>query len=68
MSRVVDLQVMYQTRTDKAVCVNGEKNLEKDVWLPLDETEVFEDLDLAIRGDLINVTIPEWLAEREGLI
>ena len=48
--------------TDKAILV---KNMGNDVWLPLSQIEVEGEL---ITDELVEVTMPEWLALKKDLI
>lgn len=59
-SDLVDIDVEIKHMTDKAVLVSDGDN---DVWLPLSQTEVEDNVD----GTGV-VTIPEWLAIEKGLL
>lgn len=39
----------------------------KDVWLPYSQCTTNGDWDEVERGDTIVITIPDWLAEKNGL-
>jgi hypothetical protein len=60
MIEVEDLE--FRTEAGAAVIVECDG---KEISLPLSQIEWPED---ATRGDLITVTMPEWLAEDRGLI
>lgn len=64
-SDLVDLQVIYQTSTERAVCVRETED-SPDVWLPLSEVEI-EPLSPR-RRDVVTLTGPEWLMTEKGLI
>lgn len=61
------IEVIYQTQTDKAICVREDEDSRIDIWLP-------KSLGVTIltpnpeRGDAIEIEAPDWLLEREGLI
>lgn len=57
---VEDLELML--RSNCAICVH---NGSKAVWLPISQIKFNHDAKLC---DIITVTMPEWLALREGLI
>lgn len=64
-SDLADLQVIYQTSTERAVCVRETED-SPDVWLPLSEVEI-EPLSPR-RWDVVTLTGPEWLMVRKGLL
>lgn len=67
-SNLIDLSVIYQTRTERAVCVR-ETEESPDVWLPLSEVEVYRDDELPPRRhDVVTLTGPEWLLTEKGLL
>ena len=67
-SNLIDLQVIYQTSTERAVCVRETED-GPDVWLPLSEVEVYRDDEARpARGDVVTLTGPEWLMVRKGLL
>jgi len=53
----------FQTETEHAICVHASGD-DSDIWLPKSQIEWEEDAE---RGDLIAVSLPEWLAEEKGL-
>jgi hypothetical protein len=62
-SDVIDLEGKIERETPFAVLFHtGDKDTA--VWLPHSQIKV----DDTGPGDVITITIPEWLAEREGLI
>jgi hypothetical protein len=63
MSRLIDITVEIRARTPKAILVNdGSK---KEVWLPLSQIEVLEDVR---KPGIAEVTMTENLAREKGLI
>ena len=67
-SDLADLSVIYQTSTERAVCVRETED-SPDVWLPLSEVEFYRDDEARpFRGDVVTLTGPEWLMVRKGLL
>ena len=67
-SDLADIQVIYQTRTERAVCVRETED-SPDVWLPLSEVEFYRDDEARpVRGDVVTLTGPEWLLTEKGLL
>lgn len=67
-SNLIDIQVIYQTRTDRAVCVR-ETEGSPDVWLPWSEVEIYRDGKAdPFRGEVVTLTGSEWLLIEKGLI
>lgn len=64
-TRVVDIEVTYETRTDMAICFRPEELVEV-MWVPRSLAEM--DPPNASRGDIVTITVPEWWATQEGLI
>ena len=64
-SNIIDIQVIYQTSTPRAICVR-ETEGGSDVWLPHSEVEI-EPLSPR-RRDVVTLTGPEWLLIDKGLI
>lgn len=62
-SDLADVQVIYQTSTERAVCVRETED-GPDVWLPLSEVEI-EPLSPR-RRDVVTLTGPEWLLTEKG--
>ena len=67
-SDVTDVTVIYQTATDRAVCVREDEDGD-DVWLPLSEVEIEREGggDLR-RGCVAVLTGPERLLTEKGLL
>ncbi len=66
MERSTAVSVIFQTQTERAVCVREEREGD-DIWLPLSQIE-FDDLADYERGERIELWGPEWLFESKGLI
>jgi len=64
MTNAADYDLIYQTETDRAICVRRDDDGE-DFWLPKSQIET--DGKLHSRGQAISVTIPDWLAEKHDL-
>ena len=64
-SDIHDIEVQYQHRTERAVCVRPYEGA-ADVWLPLSDVEI--DPAEARRGDTVTLTCPERLLLDKGLI
>lgn len=65
MSRIIDLEVIWTHETEKAVLVASDEEAEP-VWLPKSQVEI--DKGEHIRGSLIEITLPQSLAEEKGLV
>jgi hypothetical protein len=65
MSEPYLLEGEFKYQTDLAILVNDGDN---DHWIP--KSQIEEDIDWGSldKGDDIQVTIPEWLAEEKGLV
>jgi hypothetical protein len=63
-SDMIDVDVIFQTVTARAVCVREAED-SPDVWLPLSQVEIDGD---ERRGEVVTLTGPEWLIEDKGLI
>lgn len=62
-SDLIDVSMHLHHRTEKAVLVSNNGDREKAIWLPISEIETEMK-----RGNLVEVTLPEWLAMEKGLI
>lgn len=62
-SDLVDLTLCLHHRTERAILVSDTGERDDAVWLPLAHAEIEQ-----IKGRMVMVTVPEWLALREGLI
>jgi hypothetical protein len=63
-SDLIDIDVIYQHETEKAVCIREDENSE-DVWLPKSQCEVDGDRR---RGGVVTLTAPERTLLDKGLI
>lgn len=61
--RITDITVALHHETDKAVLVSNDGDREKAIWLPKSQIEVEHK-----QGNVVVVTLPEWLAKDKGLI
>jgi hypothetical protein len=64
---LVEVEAIFQTVTDRAVCVKDDEDGE-DIWLPFSVCIFAPNPNTLDRGDTITASVPEWLAERKGLI
>lgn len=62
-SNVVDLDVQVLRETEKGILVTLDIP-DNGVWLPKSQVEIHP----AVIEGIIPITLPEWLAKREGLI
>lgn len=58
----IELSLKLHFETDRAIHASDDGNRSNAVWLPRSQIEIEE------RGDIILVTMPEWLAKEKGLI
>lgn len=61
-STLIDLTLQIHVETPKAIKVSDDGNPKKAVWLPLSQIEMVK------KGNLVEVTLPEWLAIDKGLV
>lgn len=61
--RLVDITMVRHTATDKAILASDDGDSDNAVWLPLSVCEVQK-----IKEDMVEITMPEWLAKEKGLI
>lgn len=59
---IIDLSCLKKHMTQKAILVENLK--QKDVWIPLSQIEI----DHEREDGIIDIQIPEWLAEEKELI
>lgn len=62
-SHIVDLTLQLHHETDRAILVSDDGEEEQAVWLPLSQCEVNK-----LKGNVVEVTMPEWLAIDKKLI
>lgn len=68
MSRLIeDVECIFQTQTERAVCVRSDETSKEDIWLPLAQVEVDAPKGL-IRGAVVTVTGPVALLQDKGLL
>jgi hypothetical protein len=63
--QLYDIRVQLHRETDKAVLVSETGDKEQAVWLPRSQIECVE---VDGKPGLLDVTMPEWLAQEKGLI
>lgn len=63
MTEVVDIRGLVHSRTNRAILFSDDGGQENAVWLPLSQVEV----EMHGRG-IATVTMPEWLAVKEGFV
>jgi len=61
-SDLVDILMKVHVTTERAVLASDDGDKAKAVWLPLSQIE------LAPKDDYHEITMPEWLAAKHGLI
>ncbi len=64
-SDLIDIDVIYQHETERAVCVREDETSKDDVWLPKSQCEIDGDRR---RGGTITLTAPERTLLDKGLI
>lgn len=60
-----EVEVIYQTKTDKAFCVRKDEEDDEDVWVPRSLGTIQPPSPK--RGDVVTLTAPQWLLEDKGL-
>jgi len=63
MARLTDLTLHKHRSTEKAILVSDDGNEENAVWLPRSQIEVE-----VKQGNIVEVTLPEWLAKEKELV
>jgi len=66
-SDLVDLEMIVHAKTAKAVLASDDGEKDNAIWLPLSLVEVEFTRD-GIATKQATITMPEWLAKKEGLI
>lgn len=62
---IVELLVLYQHATERAICVRSDEQSKTDVWLPLSMVEVHGE---KVRGKVVTIVGPESLFIEKELI
>ena len=65
-SDLMDVAVLYQHRTLRAVCVRQTIDGE-DLWFPLSQVEIYP-ADPMMRGEAITLTGPAALLKSKGIV
>lgn len=63
-ARLTDISVQLHQETPRALLVSDDGDLEKAVWLPKSQVEWVGKAG----SDVIEVTLPEWLATERRLV
>lgn len=66
MTDMIEIDGAIERRTQKAILFHT-GNKEEAVWLPLSQVTV-DDTSKGGFGGIHTVTMPTWLAEKEGLV
>lgn len=66
-SDLADIQVQFQTQTEKAVCVRAYEGA-TDSWVPKSACEIDGPNDPPRRGDIVTLTASQRLLEERGLV
>jgi hypothetical protein len=62
-NKLCDIQGYIHVETEKAVLFSENDAKEEAVWLPKSQIEIEK-----VRGSIVEVTMPEWLAKDKELI
>lgn len=65
MNRTSTLRVEFLRKTEKAAHLEFEGD---DGWIPLSQIEELGTVCEARAGDTLEITIPEWLAKKQGWV
>ena len=69
-SPLVELEVIFQHRTEKALCVKAHETSKESIWIPLSQCE-FEAKQVSrapLRGEVVILTAPEAVLIEKGLL
>lgn len=67
----VELSVIFLRETEKAIQV---RDGSEEIWIPKsvcrldDDTELLEENKNFVTGDIVELSVEEWFAKKEGLI
>lgn len=62
-TKLCDIQGYIHKETEKAVLFSEDDDMDGAVWLPKSQIEVEK-----VRGEIVEVTMPEWLAKEKDLV
>lgn len=62
-----DIRVIYQTETERAVCIREHEG-GADIWIPKSLCEVTGMTDELRRGDIVTLTAPESVLTEKRLV
>lgn len=60
----ITLELYEHGRTERALLVSGDGERESAVWLPLSQIE----MEQVGSNKVHKISVPQWLATREGLV
>lgn len=63
--KYVEVWVTVHQTTDDAVLISDSGDEDDAVWIPRSQIHEEEDID---NGDIVELSVAEWIAKREGLI
>lgn len=63
---LTDLTLTFHAEGPNAWLLSDDGDRDKAIWLPKSQVEI--DDDSPSEGDSVEVTLPVWLAKKEGLI
>lgn len=66
MHDIINIRVFYHGSTDSAFLVSSDEET-TPVWLPMSLVEMEKGFDFG-QGFFYEISVPEWLAVREGLV
>lgn len=65
-SNLIDISAILAHETEKAFLLDV--GTEENIWVPKSQCEIDVEEDDRLPGTAVIVTLPEWLAEKKGLI
>jgi len=63
-SDIIDIEVIFQTVTERSVCVRADEDSDEDIWLPLAICEID---GRRVRGGVVTISAPESVMIEKGL-
>lgn len=60
---LIDLTVFLHAETELAILVSEDGEDTEEIWVPKSNCEFY-----VVKGNIIELTLPEWLAIKKGLI
>jgi hypothetical protein len=66
-TQIVEIACEFKAKTSTQILIKDDRDCE--VWLPRSKIDLKEgDIDNLSRDDKIELVVPVWLAEKEGLV